>query len=853
MQNAFRRPILSLVALSLLLFIPIAAFAQIPFVNQPLVPDAKAPGAGAFTLTVNGTGFVSGSEVHWNGSPRSTTFVSASQLKAAIPAADIATRGTATVTVLNPGSRGGLSNTAFFSVVSATGHSGAFVLASSPPTGDCPNSVATGDFNGDGNLDLALTNDCGNTISIMLGDGAGNFVLSSLPAVGNQSGFIVVGDFNRDGKLDLALANYDRTVTVALGDGVGNFTLATSVTVDSGAGALAVADFNEDGKLDLAVTGGGAFSVLLGDGTGHFTLASSLATNWPAAVAVGDFNGDGRLDVAVTNSMDDTVSIYRGDGTAHFTFFSSAPTGGYPSSVAVGDLNGDGKLDLAISNYTNLNNNTVSILLGDGSGNFALASSPAPGINPNPVVLGDFNADGKLDLAVANIRWDTMYTGISTLVGDGAGTFSLTSFSPANFDIQYANRFAVGDFNKDGRLDLAVADERSNSVSILLNQGRQKQPTTTLTATPNPSAFWQPVTLSAAVDSGSEKPAGLVVFWDAPTMLGTATLTDESASIAIPLLAGSHAITAEYQGSVEYSAKVSAPVHQIVNRASTTTSLVSSPNPAFAKQTVTYTATVTTQNGGDVTGSVAFQDGGVTIGTVPLSPYQPTSFDTSYATAGTHQITAKYLGDNNNASSVSGSLIETIWNPAISSKTSVVPSKNPSYVGQTVTFTATVTASSGSIPNGESVTFFDGWTPLASVALTHGTASYTTASLSPKPRFIRVSYPGDATFKPSSGYEKQLVLRYPTKAVLTASPEPSKYYQPVTFTAAITTSGPCAVTGWVRFWDGTTAMNTMPVRAGVATLTTSKLAIGTHVITAKYLSDSCNAASSSNAVSHVVQ
>ena len=336
-------------------------------------------------------------------------------------------------------------------------------------------------------------------------------------------------------------------------------------------------------------------------------------------------------------------------------------------------------------------------------------------------------------------------------------------------------------------------------------------------------------------------------------MLGNATLTDGSASIAIPLLAGSHVLTAEYQGSVEYSAKVSAPVHQIVNRASTTTSLVSSPNPAFANQTVTYTATVSTQNGGDVTGSVAFQDGGVTIGTVPLSPYQPTSFGISYAAAGTHQITAKYLGDNNNASSVSGSLIQTIWSPAISTKTLVVPSKNPSYVGQAVTFTATVTASSGSIPNGESVTFFDGWTPLASVALTHGTASYTTASLSPKPRFIRVSYPGDATFKPSTGYEKQLFLRYATKAVLSASPEPSKYYQPVTFTAAITTSGPCAVTGWVRFWDGTAAMNTMPVRAGVATLTTSKLAIGTHVITAKYLSDSCNAASSSNSVSHVVQ
>src|ERR1019366_3042856 len=152
-----------LAAFTLITLLATALFGQsnpVPFVNQPLVPTTVAPGSSGFTLTVNGTGFVSGSVVNWNGSPRATTFVSASKLKAAIPAADIATNGTATVTVVNPAPGGGTSNRAF-------------VPGSSPATGDCPSSVAVGDFNGDGILDLAVANDCSNTISMLLGDGTG--------------------------------------------------------------------------------------------------------------------------------------------------------------------------------------------------------------------------------------------------------------------------------------------------------------------------------------------------------------------------------------------------------------------------------------------------------------------------------------------------------------------------------------------------------------------------------------------------------------------------------------------------------------------------------------------------------
>jgi len=333
------------------------AQAPVPFINQPLVPDATAPGGPQFTLTVNGTGFVSNSVVNWNGTALATQFVSQGQLTATVPAANIAKATTGWVTVVNPPPGGGTSNLVFFTVTANVGNNVAFTLPSSPIL-LCYTCefwpVAVGDFNGDGKLDLAVVDEGGCKVWILLGDGTGNFTLASTPSVGLEPTSVAVGDFNGDGKLDLAVANAgDNTVSVLLGDGTGNFTLASSPAVGSG----------------------------------------------PYSVAVGDFNGDGKLDLAVANWDSNTVSILLGDGTGNFSLASSPATGSLPAYVAVGDFNGDGKLDLAVANYWG---NTVSILLGDGEGNFTLVSSPAVGDEPRSLAVGDFNGDGKLDLAVAN-------------------------------------------------------------------------------------------------------------------------------------------------------------------------------------------------------------------------------------------------------------------------------------------------------------------------------------------------------------------------------------------------------------------------------------------------------------------
>ena len=154
----------------------------VPLINQPLVPDTKIPGAAAFTLTLNGTGFVSGALVKWNGKARTTTFVSSSQLKASILASDIAKAGTASVRVVNPSPGGGTSNVAFFTITSNTGSSVGFYVASSLAAGTGPVSVAVGDFNGDRKLDLAVTSQASDTVSILLGDGTGKFTLASSAA-----------------------------------------------------------------------------------------------------------------------------------------------------------------------------------------------------------------------------------------------------------------------------------------------------------------------------------------------------------------------------------------------------------------------------------------------------------------------------------------------------------------------------------------------------------------------------------------------------------------------------------------------------------------------------------------------
>ncbi|MEK6289352.1 MAG: FG-GAP-like repeat-containing protein, partial [Acidobacteriota bacterium] len=253
---------------------------------------------------------------------------------------------------------------------------------------------------------------------------------------------------------------------------------------------VAVGDFNGDGKLDLAVANelSAIVSILLGTGTGSFGAKTDFGTGGlPRSVAVRDFNGDGKLDLAVANSGDNTVSILLGTGTGSFGAKTDFGTGQSPFSVAVGDFNGDGKLDLATANG---NGASVSILLGTGTGSFGaktdFGTDTFP-FFPFSVAVGDFNGDGKLDLAVANLNGDT----VSIRLGTGTGSFGTkTDFATGSRPASVA----VGDLNGDGKLDLAVANDSDSTVSILLNACTATTPCTAIVCAAN-------ITTTASINS----------------------------------------------------------------------------------------------------------------------------------------------------------------------------------------------------------------------------------------------------------------------------------------------------------------------------------------------------------------
>ena len=472
-----------------------SALAQnpVPFVNQQLVPGAVTPGSAAFTLTVNGTAFVSGATVDWNGTPLTTNFVSSSQLTAAVPAANFAVAGTASVSVLNPGAP--VSNIVFFSIITP---SSAVVYAPAPGSPIYfgtkgkfpiePSAMATGDFNGDGKLDMAVgIQSVGSpgSVNILLSNGDGTFknALSS-STTGNGPAAIATGDINSDGKVDLAVANYsDNTVTILLGKGDGTFRPAAGSPVSVGAapGAVTMADFNGDGKVDLAVANSidNTLTILLGNGDGTFTPAPVTVSGGlsPFALAVGDFNNDGKLDLAVSNFDANSVSILLGNGDGTFTAAPSIQAVAGPALV-VGDFNGDGKLDLAVSNR---GDSTAFILLGNGDGTFnpvnACCGFSVGSTRALNMVEGDFNGDGKLDLAIA-IQYTpgvTIFDYVTVLTGNGDGTFSNTDFSLPLPSDPYS--MAVGDFNGDGKLDFATASAPYNYLSILLQAPASSLPT----------------------------------------------------------------------------------------------------------------------------------------------------------------------------------------------------------------------------------------------------------------------------------------------------------------------------------------------------------------------------------------
>ncbi|HSS20331.1 MAG TPA: C25 family cysteine peptidase [Pyrinomonadaceae bacterium] len=391
--------------------------------------------------------------------------------------------GSYTVTVRAFGPGGTATQTFSLTVTTPTACSGtvSFVTAPDVSGPDAIQNVTTGDFNNDGKQDIVFARLVNNAIAIRLGDGAGNFSGTGGTGVGQSPYGITVGDFNGDGKLDAATSNEgpppfnNPTISWALGDGAGGLAAATTITagfVNNGPKDIRAADMNNDGKLDLVfVTGavppsGGnsQIGVAIGDGAGGFaapTYTSTTISNGNAyGMAVGDVNNDGNVDVAVAHYIGSTLSVSLGNGTGGFTSTATYGSGSVATFVALGDVNNANGPDL----IGTFGSGVTAPFANNGAGTFsALATLATPGAQS--VVIGDFNRDGKADLAVAEAG---AVKQTSIWLGSGTGTFAASTVTSTGSSPVGST---LGDVNGDGYQDVLTANGNGSTGLVTVRLG----------------------------------------------------------------------------------------------------------------------------------------------------------------------------------------------------------------------------------------------------------------------------------------------------------------------------------------------------------------------------------------------
>jgi hypothetical protein len=367
----------------------------------------------------------------------------------------------------------------FTAAASGTGRGG-FLPTSSVAGGSFIESVAAGDLDGDGDLDLLTAN--GNfttggfgTVSVRLNNGAGVFGGTQDVNVGRGCNHVTLGDVDGDGDLDFVTANfYSYTASVRLNDGTGQFGGSQEVPVGVGAGNFpgqaALADADGDGDLDLLVVCGGNsgfLSVRLNDGTGTFGPGSSTGIAvGSTGLAVGDLDNDGDLDaVTCNNAAAGLVSISLNSGTGQFLAAGTATVGSTPYAVALADVDNDGDLDLATANAGGA---TASVRRNDGTGSFSgtqeiPVNAPAPNAGSFALAFGDVDGDGDADLLVA----DTNGSSVSLCANNGTGTFTISPAVPTRTG---ATGLALADVDGDADLDLLAALS-GGTLRVCLNGG----------------------------------------------------------------------------------------------------------------------------------------------------------------------------------------------------------------------------------------------------------------------------------------------------------------------------------------------------------------------------------------------
>lgn len=373
-------------------------------------------------------------------------------------------------------------------VVGSTVRSSLVQNISSANLGAAPHAAVLGFFNKDTTLDLAITNQGDGTVTVLFGDANGGFGGSNTISVGNDPSAIAVADFDGDGSADLVVANRGgNSITVLRGDKNGNFAPVDSPIVDDtqqpmiGANsplkrpvALVAGLFDSDTLADIAVVNEADRSVLvlLGNGNGSFRPAlqnGNILRNGvgdsPKAIVAGDFNQDQRIDIAVSNSGSGTITVLLGSTDGTFQPLSDPNSGSPivisagtdPEAMALVDLNSDARLDLAVLNRSA---NTLTIFVGNTSGGFDrladanknLVPSVTIGNDPSDISVGEFNGDGRADLAITRQADHS----VLVLFGNGDGTFTLADPIVLDAPLTAPEKILLSDQDRDGLFDLVV-------------------------------------------------------------------------------------------------------------------------------------------------------------------------------------------------------------------------------------------------------------------------------------------------------------------------------------------------------------------------------------------------------------
>jgi len=446
---------------------------------------------------------------------------------------------------------------------------------------------------------------------------------------------------------------------------------------------------------------------------------------------------------------------------------------------------------------------------------------------------------------VVTFSWGSTQLGTGTLSG---GTVSITTSTPFSVGNDVIKASYSGDTNF------------KTSAGTLTQTVNQDATTTSVVSATNPSVYGQSVTFTATVAAnapGGGTPTGSVTFTNGSTTLGTVTLSGGTASYSTAKLAtGLEAITATYNGSSSFITS-SANLNQTVAQDATSATVTSSLNPSVYGQSVTFTATVSAASpgSGTPTGTVTFMDGSTALNTATLNGSGKATFKTSALPAGSDSITVVYSGDTNFVTGTSPVLSQTVNLDATTTK--LTSSLGSSVYGQSVTFTATVSASSpgSGTPTG-TVTFMDGSTSLGTGTLSAGVATFSISTLTVGSHSITGVYSGDPNFTTStSSTLTQTVKQASTTTSVVSSVNPSTAGQAVTFTATVSPVSPGSgtPTGTATFMDGSNTLGTASLSGGTAGFTTTSLAVGTHSIKVVYSGDSSFKTSTSSVLTQVVQ